>query len=246
MNVDTNNYAAILYLRINPVSGEVARKTIANIGVKDYAYPAIASFGRGTWDKSVAIGFLATSSTTYPEMRVKIFDNAMRSDSSIIIKTGIGLPSSCYDNGKFLIRWGDYSGMCRLYGQKQPPTVWMSGCYGLTSGFWGTHIAQVNATSTGVDGVNNINKKLTSVKISPNPVSERFNVHFVATENTWADFLLYNTNGQLVANLYQSRLSVGENQFSFERNNLNAGVYILKIITDKNQTIANEKIVVIK
>jgi hypothetical protein len=240
---DSANYNVIDYTRIDVNSKKATHRLIAATGFKDYAYPSIASFSTNQNDKAVAIGFLASGSTIYPEVRVKLFDNDFNSDTSIIVRYGDSfVGSNCYDGNKSAVRWGDYSGMSRLQNSALPQ-VWMNGCYGNFSSKWSTWIAQVKSNYQ-PDAISKIINPSEKLKISPNPTSNRYEISFVAKQIEQVSFQLININGQVVDELYNGLVYLGENKFSFQRNNLPNGIYFLNIINQSGKTLNHEKIII--
>lgn len=135
-----SGYSGIVYYRIpvtNPSAYETAR--YGQVGV-DYAFPSIASYGLTENDKSVMIGFLRVSGSTFPEIGVVNCDLSMDWSSPTIIKTGNSYVDHNWLSGTE--RWGDYSDIQRKHNETSP-AVWMAGCFGSNSHNWNTWIAEI-------------------------------------------------------------------------------------------------------
>ncbi len=118
-------HTKIYYCRLNTAD---LTQTSVKIGLQpyEYAFPCIAPFTTSVTDKSVLIGFLRTSSTIYPEMRMINIDNDMNYSESKIVKEGKSYADFLQGSPE---RWGDYTGISRR-NTPNGPEVWISGCYG--------------------------------------------------------------------------------------------------------------------
>jgi hypothetical protein len=132
---DDFGYWRIRYSQIDIYTGVVEQDELWAIGY-DYTYPCIAPWGAtsGTWDGSVVIGFLRSSSTIYPEFRAVRYDNGWQ--GSFLLKQGES-PIEAF-------RWGDYidSGVRENQGHAE---VWMFGQYGKNNGHasWTAQLTEV-------------------------------------------------------------------------------------------------------
>ena len=93
---------------------------------------------------------------------------------------------------------------------------------------------------TGIDGVEISN----SFKVFPNPAKEKINIAFYNSTTQSVQFNLVNVLGQIVISrqevLQESSL---QQVFCFDVSGLNAGVYMLQMVTDNQQT-SNQKVII--
>lgn len=140
---DYNNsgYNGIHYYRIpvNAVS-QTEQSSFGQSGF-DYSYPSIASFGLEECDRSVMIGMLRSSSTSFPEVRVVNCDNTMNWSSSVQMAAGASYVNMTGNPE----RWGDYSSMSRKHNANNPE-VWMVGAHGSQGNSWKAKIAEIQGT----------------------------------------------------------------------------------------------------
>lgn len=233
----SGGYNGINYNRLNPSS---LTNTSATFGLTnyEYSYPSVASFSTTIADKSVMIGFGRTGSNIYPEIRVVNCDDAMNWSPSTLVKSGLGF-SSYTATGANAERWGDYTGISRKH-NSQDATVWMNGMFGTTSNNWRTWIAEISASTIGIETIS----KDKNLQVYPNPIFEEFKIEFELATNTKISINIYNTQGKLVKSLYEGSAYIGKNQFTFNKSNLEIGTYFLNI-TSNNHTLKNEKITIV-
>lgn len=243
--VDNDNWASISYNRLKVSDLKVTQALTTFPGEKDYAYPSVASFAKDATDQSVLVGFLASGNDYDPEIRVKYYDNAMNTSSSILVKEGEGgIGDDCYNPDRELCRWGDYSGMSRKH-NASTNTVWMSGCYGGWLDTWETWIAEVKDSGTPIS-TDDPSQAASRISTFPNPVrQQRFTAVMSANEAMPVVFQLLSANGSLVQDLYRGSLLPGDNQFSFHTGHLPPGTYMIRAVaTNNNKIVAHEKIIV--
>ncbi len=140
VSYQNSGYSGIAYYRIpliNPSAYETSR--FGTVGI-DYVFPSLASYGLEEEDKSVMIGYLSVSSSTYPEIGVVNCDYLMNWSDPTLVKSGNSYVDHTWLSG--LERWGDYSDMQRRHNAANP-TVWMAGCFGSNNHNWNTWIAEV-------------------------------------------------------------------------------------------------------
>ncbi len=204
----------------------------------EYGYPAAASSGTTSTDKSVLIGFLRTGASIYPEIRAVNCDHNMQWSPSIVIKSGEDFSDYSAPASK-PERWGDYTGIARRY-NSTGPTLWMNGMYGSDMNVWETWIASIGQNPASIHQSNsNINKPATT----PNPIIREFLVSFHNPITTDIDINIYDSKGSLVANLFNGICHAGDNAFSFNKTPLKPGVYQLIIASNVN-VLKNEKIII--
>ena len=230
-----NGWNGINYNRLT-VSSQSNVSNTFGLSDYDYSYPSVVSFSNSSTDKSVMIGFGRASSSIYPEIRVVNCDNNANWSSSVLVKSSSSYVSYSSTTEE---RWGDYTGTTRNHNSSNP-SIWMSGMYGTSNNVWNTWISEIHAGPVGIiEQTNNKN----NVKIYPNPVIETFNIEFELTERTDLNIQIVDVNGKYVKQLFSGFGQGGTNVFSFNKSNLQIGVYFL-IITSSNKTIVNEKIII--
>jgi hypothetical protein len=206
-------------------------------GTKDYCYPSVSAYSTSVTDKSVMIGFLASSNDIYPEVRVVNCDNSMSWSPSTLVRAGDSYVNITTWPEKE--RWGDYTGTSRKHNSPSP-SIWMNGMYGNSSDQWDTWIAEIHDNlTTEIQENQNANH----LKLYPNPVVETFTIEFPLTENTIIEIDIFDNAGKEVKKLYKGKALQGENVFSFNKANLSSGVYYLSVKNNFN-TIKNEKIII--
>jgi len=233
----------IRYSRITTSNLNIQSGNFGNQGVQDYAYPSVAAFATGQEDKSVMIGYLASSGSTFPSIRTVNVDNNMNWSTSTLVKSG---ESPVSIQGGQTERWGDYSGISRKHNASQPE-VWMSGCYGTANNHWNVQngynawIAQILAGApSSSDGPI---AEGTGSKVFPNPVADMFTLDFTVPVRQEVSIHIMDINGRLVRHLFSDHVKAGTNRLTFNRDALPAGQYLIRI--DSNgQTISHEKIIV--
>jgi hypothetical protein len=232
-----DGYSGINYNRLDVVNKTNISSPFGLTGY-EYAYPAVASSGNSSTDKSVLIGFLRTGANIYPEIRAVNCDNNIQWSSSILIKSGEGFSSYISPTSK-PERWGDYTGIARRY-NSTGPTLWMNGMYGSDMNVWETWIASIGQNPASIHQSNsNVNKPATS----PNPIIREFVVSFQNPITTDINISIYDSKGSLVANLFNGICHAGDNAFSFNKTPLKPGTYQL-IIASNDNVLKNEKIII--
>ncbi len=240
-NIDAGSgYCGFDYFRLDLPSLTVTTEaTLANVGTSDYCYPAIASAVNDSVDNSVVIAFNETSSSLYPRTCVVACDKNGTYSAPVVVKSGLSFIN--YGFGGTSERWGDYTGMCKRFGDPTA-SVWMAGMYGgaAPTHKWMQWIAKITPKNVGVDPVA-IEK--TNAQVFPNPVTDRYEVKFDITERQSIIINLTDMQGRTIVQLYEGIVEVGANSFSFEKGSLANGIYSLNIV-GANTNIKNEKIVI--
>ena len=83
-----------------------------------------------------------------------------------------------------------------------------------------------------------------SNKYLPNPVSNSAIISFTLSQSEQISLKVFDVNGRLVTTLADGVFEVGEHQIEFNADEVNAGVYFLRIETDK--LARTEKLIVTK
>jgi hypothetical protein len=229
-------YSDIIYCRLDLKSKKL---THADLGLNnfDYVYPSIASIAQNDTDQSVIIGYCKSGSTIYPEVDAVECDNNFNFSPSIIISEGTSpIVEIWLTYGE--LRWGDYTGMARLYGTN---SCFFSGSYG-SKNTYETTIAQLCVTQT-----SGTNESLLAAKpaitVFPNPATDIFNLDFELSERSHLNISIYDMHGKLVALLYDGTQNPGAQRFSFNKAALKSGIYSLVISNDKTESICKKIII---
>ncbi len=237
-----NNYNGLMYHRITiSTNGLSEWSKIFNASGYDYVYPSVAWIGSSSSDKSVVINFVRSSSSSYPEHRVVIFDNAGNASASVEVQAG----NTYVDhngNATQTARWGDYTGITRDHATN---TVWVAGHYGTNTTYYynvfGSRIARIGRSdqAANIEDIKNVKE----VKVFPNPAPEYFYLTFSLTRPELISVDLYSVNGQKIQTLLRDKVKQGKNKLSFDTKTLAPGEYILQIKT-ADKIIKNEKIII--
>lgn len=94
-------------------------------------------------------------------------------------------------------------------------------------------VIENESLSTSIDEVN---IHTTPLKIYPNPVTTQLYIHFILTENSPFDLVIFNASGQVVKAIANEPSASGEQQFRVN-NDLPKGIYFLKLTTKKGTVI---------
>jgi Secretion system C-terminal sorting domain len=219
----------------------------------DYSFPTIANYANnshsGNMQTSI-IGFLATSTTEYPNMKAVVADETMVLSNKVTIKSG----SNFVDYGRdtvsaFVItRWGDYIGIGRQH-YTAFPTVWISGMYGdilNTDNSWSNEIVKLTNGPDYPTTIEKFTENEPKSLIYPNPITNQFcTMEIMAKESKMIDILLYDNAGKMILNLLHTNLFTGKNNFQFNTSSLANGVYQVQIKAD-NKTIETKQLIIQK
>jgi len=242
-SVSDEGWGAIRYYRLDPtnLAGIDFFLTTAK-GEKDYAYPSISPMTNTSSDQTSLIHFAASSGSSFPEMRGKVFqDDFTTSASSQIYQGDGGVHESCFDPNRGVSRWGDYSGIAVKY-NSDSPTIYVAGSIAAQGSHnWWTRISRLEAigVSTSITEISD-----NDLAMFPIPATDYLSIYINIKKKTHANFSLYNNIGSLISNLYEGVLKNGENRFTFDTSSLANGNYFLNITNENNEIIKSEKIVV--
>lgn len=235
-----NGWNGLNYNRLNLNSGTNTTNLFGDPGSFDYTYPSVVSFSNSPTDHSVMIGFGAVSQNSYAEIRAVNCDNNNNWSGSTLVKAGETFVSYTSSTEE---RWGDYTGTTRNHNSSSP-SIWMNGMFGSGNNLWNTWIAEIHVGGgTNVDVDNQEFETLEDPKVYPNPAIETFNLAFTLNESEDLIITISDIHGRIVKELYNGNGNAGENIFSFNKANLNAGTYILSVQTP-NKNITHEKIII--
>lgn len=232
-----SGWNGINYNRLTVSNATNVSSTFGLAGSYDYCYPAVASIGANTSDKSVIIAFERSSAAIYPETRVVACDDAGNWSNSTLVKAGQSYIHHTW-NSNPSERWGDYTGICRKYNDN-PSSVWMAGMYGNNSHYWSQWIAKIGFTT----GIDNIQKDEYKAKVYPNPVVDNYRVEFELDANMHININITDIQGKVVKDLFDGNATSGKNLFTFNKANLSAGTYFLNIF-NKTSMIKHEQMVI--
>jgi hypothetical protein len=237
-----NGWNGINYNRLSTSNLQNSSSTYGLQGQFDYCYPSVASFATDANDKSVMIGFLRSSASIYPEVRVVNCDNNMQWSGSTQVKAG----ESYVNIVSGTERWGDYSGISRKHNASNPE-IWMAGCYGVASNNNGAENGY-NAWIAQITGINvpvsiESQSPETAKGVYPNPMWDRFTCEFTLNEKKWINVSLFDMTGRIVKEFFSSTAKGGLNQLEFNRGELPSGSYQL-VIRDSKTAIFNETIII--
>lgn len=99
--------------------------------------------------------------------------------------------------------------------------------------------ATISSTLSCSTGIKEIQKQIGLVTLAPNPSTDATNLTINSNYNTTASIYVYDVTGKLVKTIAtQVEISVGDNSFTVNSSDLNAGVYFVTI----NTTLSKETV----
>jgi hypothetical protein len=239
--IDTNNYASGIYYGHFTLGSDRANLSIISTDTLDFGYPDIAYMGSGAGDHTTFTTFSHVSDKTNPGTSVIQMGWDFTFSEVVRVKEGSSsisrIPDSEYE------RWGDYSGIQRVYNQNR--AAWLAGTYG--QNVYRTTIAKIVNDNPALGLPTKQNETNTFSSLYPNPVaaSEIFKIEFLIEKGEKLDFVLHSLDGKTNKTLLSNYVKPGKNEFSFELNGLVSGVYYL-VVKGVDKTLLNEKLVVIR
>jgi hypothetical protein len=243
---DVNGWCGIKYGRVDLINQNATVVTHSTLG-QDYAYPAVATLGSDSLDKSVAIAYLRADTTFFPGIEIIGVNDANVISTKQIVKTGDTIISilSPPSYPAYTERWGDYTGICARYNAPKPE-VWLAGTFGANNpvrkASYATYIAQIISGENNVN-VSNTHKEIKPVSLFPNPTVDMFFLQFENTESAWTKVTLVNAIGEQIKVLHNDNLKAGNNILKFNKLALAKGVYFVNILAN-NKLYKTEKLVV--
>ena len=86
------------------------------------------------------------------------------------------------------------------------------------------------------NGLNSVNENRnfvddTSLKCTPNPVSENTNIEYYMPKAAYVSLKIYKIAGQLVQTISEGEATSGQHQLSFDAGSLASGIYNIQLIT---------------
>lgn len=210
----------------------------------DYCYPSIASFGTDPTDESAMICFLRTGPSINPQVCVVNFDDGAWSPSGTkIVKQSLG-PINLFAAGA-AERWGDYSGIQRMYGNPIR-TCWLVGayCFGagtnhwLVNSGWNAWAAEILEFPVGV--TDSIEGGM--IEVYPNPTSSMVYIKS-NLEDKELNVELIDLTGKVV--ISKKLVDYGLNSlYELNIRGIPNGMYILHLQNSKNLNF-NEKVIIL-
>ncbi|MCS6935130.1 MAG: T9SS type A sorting domain-containing protein [Chitinophagales bacterium] len=223
----------------NPASANpIVSGQIIGIDTLDLGYPALANVGTGPSDYRTFMVCGYVSEKLFSGTAAFYIDNNFNVSPPLLVKTGEGNINVLQDTVE---RWGDYSGIQRVY--YEPFTAWLAHSYGRTFSSHGTWIAKITTSDTGsLASVKHFSPA--AVKVFPNPVAEppRFSVRFESPKGAHTLIQLTDMHGRVLYKLLEDYLKAGINEFSFNPNPLPNGLYSLQVIQN-GAILLQEKII---
>ncbi len=240
-----NGDCGIYYGRINLRNNTVATAKYGE-NKSMLAYPALAAWGHTPKDKSVCIAYLQCDTATYPQVAAITIDDAMVVSTPTLIKKGDTTINMLYppQYPNFPERWGDYTGIQRKYGAKNPE-VWVGAGYAGNNSRKASYNTWIAQLVNGANPLSNNALPLVSnaaVTVFPNPVYQECVVEINLPTADVVNIHITNLQGQIVKQVYKNDVPKGKSSFTFNKGILPAGVYIVNIITTSGNT--TNKIVV--
>lgn len=239
--IDPNYFSPGIYHgQIEDPGGQrVVSANIYATDTLDLNYPSIAYIGNSAWDNSAMINCLHSSSTTYPGTSVFLTDGEGNYSNLIRVKNGIGTVNSMNDT---IERWGDYTGIQRVY--DEPGACWLLGSFARNApvrpGNWTAKVKNVGPDIS----VNSIAISK-GFSMYPNPVSDEVKLEIDLLKSERIQISLTAISGQVMWT-EQKDCALGEQSLVFDLTSLDAGTYIVQILSESGETYFNQKLMVTK
>jgi hypothetical protein len=212
------------------------------------SYPALAAMGADSTNATMALAYVQADTNTYPQVNAISMDEQMSFSNPLLVKQGdtsvnmlyppqyVGRPE----------RWGDYTGIQRLYNSK-PPQAWLAAGYGGNNSrkaSWNTWIAQLTLPNytTGLSNNQGLSPS-NELQVYPNPTTALLHTQFNNPVRQQVEINIYNSMGKLVHCLHNGVLPEGTIQLQFNTKALSKGVYFIRAFTKSNKLYAKQIIV---
>jgi len=233
------SYSGFRYCRYDIAANTVSYKNFGDNNLY-YSHPSIASFGNSDTDKSVIIGMLKTSASSPFQICAVSCDDAMNFSSVVSIK-GAGTNYFRDNSSPGQHKWGDYTGIARVYNSFCPTVAFAAEYPGnILSGYDPRserlcHIAIINNGCSQSLQDNNAEKN--PLKVYPNPVANQSTLNITIVQQEQIRLIrLFTAQGQLIQ-------AWNENEKSVILPELPQGIYVLSVATQKGENYY-EKIMV--
>jgi len=228
-------------IAVNPsISGQI----ISGNGL-EIAYPSMIYSGVSTTDFSSLLFALHSSSTVYPGGSVLYIDSNFVPSNWVTVKDGNSYMNTGITPATDPERWGDYSGLCKVYGE--PCGIGFAGSsYGTASNTNATWIGKIHAPNCLPVGEAEPSLEESNIKIYPNPASDNLNIAFnldIPASGLYK-VRIYAIDGKDLGEIVSRQLSSGEALVSFSVQHLNDGFYFAEIKSSNGTAIRKKFIVV--
>lgn len=215
--------AAVYHGKISSIkSSPSVSAQIFTVSGYDFGYPNISYAGQLFDTIHSIISFNYTGPAIHPGIGAILYDGKQLSDLTQV-KTG--------DNSIKVLtgkqqRWGDYMGS--QVDWNEMGTVWIEGIYGKKNGLYGSWMAKLSSPLERKETRQFPFTVPTQPVLYPNPAMQMLNVEFSHSIDELLNFIVFNANGQQVANILKAKCHAGKNLIRFDIASLQAGVYFLK------------------
>jgi len=188
-------------------------------------------------DNGTILFFNCSSADHFPGTGVVHIDPDGNYSAPLIIKEGFNFLDRSSGNVE---RVGDYTNIATRF--DNPGEFWGAGVVGYGTDRHGTWVSQIfGPVVTSAEGP--AAQENASLNLYPNPAQDVVNIEFESPENGIYQVELFNLQGQKVGTVAQDRLQQGKARLTFMTNDLEAGVYLIKVSTDKG-SVHSEKLIV--
>jgi hypothetical protein len=238
----TDFFSGILYYRIDLKQQTVVESYFKD-DATDYTFTSIAPISNNPEEPGVMLVYTMCNSKMFPSIGYITANELMQFSQPTTLKEGESFVN-IFSQGQ-LTRWGDYTGIAKRH-YTSPPELWITASYGFhnPSQTLSRQWRNYNARFQTQEPNNRLTSENTSLKVWPNPSSiamETISVQFATDEKGQFDISLYDGHAKQVQQLHKGELKKGVHQLTFSTQQLSAGTYILRVMDEKNQTIAYEK-----
>jgi len=186
-------------------------------------------------DHTALIGFNHSSETLFPGNSCILYKNGEYSDI-LVLKEGEGNMDMTNSDTE---RWGDFTTMQLKHNENNK--AYFTGSFGRNNNTR-TQVSIISLEDEQND--NTITHKLEQQNVFPNPAYDIVNVDFYIENPQICSFMLYDSNGKFIDEIFTKKTKKGNNRFSFNISHLNKGVYIL-IIKGSENFKTEQKIIVL-
>jgi hypothetical protein len=238
-----NTMSAIFYVRFDvinniPLYVEITPNIVAP-NQEWFAYPSICHMGSDFKDKSSAIVYLASSEAYYPEVRTILFDDLMSPSPQVTFNYGTGYLSQLGTDPTIVdeIRWGDYTGIQRIYDDACPRN-WLTGEFGNSLNM---HMLFFAETQCGPLTTQNP-IPYSGHKVYPIPCDNTLSIEIYSTNEAIHQITISALDGKAIQK-EQVTLLPGLNKLNYSMNNVQSGIYLLSIINLRNHETIIQKVI---
>ncbi|MBK8146098.1 MAG: T9SS type A sorting domain-containing protein [Bacteroidetes bacterium] len=226
--------ATVYYARLNLGLGlyDITKipTDIINGNATWQCYPSVCFMGANINDKTVYINYLYSSEEFFPGMRLVEIDDMLNISNTV--DTKLGADYIDYNNGTSN-RWGDYTGIQRVYQYNSCPKAVFNGSFGYTNHKYNEFIAENFCWP------NNINEVSTEkgITLFPNPFHTDISLD-ANIEYGNAELKVFDITGRVVLSK-QFFIHKGINALNLNLSHISSAQLLIKIVNN-NKTIYNE------